>query len=148
MEPVMPVLSLWPEWIWAIACLGKRVENRTWVKTELYKKRLLLHGSRMIGGRKAGGMEDIRDVLEQGELSGQRAREGLRWAESARGKIMAVVRVKEFVRTRPEDPWFVGPWGWVFEEVQVLAEPVEARGMQGIWYAHGDALERIRRQIG
>ncbi len=144
----MPVLSLWPEWIWAIACLGKRVENRTWVKPELYQQQLLLHGSRMIGGRKAGGLEDVQDVLLQGQLGLKQAQEGLRWADGARGKIMAVVRVKEFVRKRPGDPWFVGPWGWVFEEVQVLAEPVEARGMQGIWHVQGDALQRVRRQIG
>lgn len=39
------------------------------------------------------------------------------------------------------DPWYVGPVGWVFDDIRSLPEPVSCRGAQGLWTVPGH-LER------
>lgn len=51
----MRALTLWPEWAWCVAHLGKDVENRSWsCPFELEGQRVAIHAGAYIGGR-AGG---------------------------------------------------------------------------------------------
>lgn len=143
-------LTLYPEWAYAIAHLGKRVENRTWKRDSMVGQMLAIHGGKNIGGApkqdwayhatgmigvaKAAGapMPDpitLRSLLEQGQ------------------GIVAVARVVRFVRQLrlddPAAPWFFGPWGWMLDQVRVLPRPVPCRGSQGLWPVPDDALLRV-----
>lgn len=42
------------------------------------------------------------------------------------------------------DPWFVGPWGWLLEDVVTLPEPVPCRGDRWLWQMSGDVLAAVR----
>jgi len=49
----MKALTLWPEWLWVIRYLGKRVENRRWkLPTNMFWKPVLLHAGMCVGGGK------------------------------------------------------------------------------------------------
>lgn len=44
-------LTLWPEWAYAVAHLGKDVENRSWPPPQtVIRKRIAIHGGASIGG--------------------------------------------------------------------------------------------------
>jgi|GEM_PF-4111849 len=47
----MRALTIWPEWLFAIQHLGKRVENRTWTQKGVVGERIVLHAGVNIGGR-------------------------------------------------------------------------------------------------
>jgi len=48
----MKALTIWPEWIWAILHLGKRVENRSWEPPQaVVGQRIALHAGAHVGGR-------------------------------------------------------------------------------------------------
>lgn len=48
----MKAITLWPEWIWAILHLEKRVENRSWRPPRGFAgQRIALHAGMHIGGR-------------------------------------------------------------------------------------------------
>ena len=32
-----------------------------------------------------------------------------------------------------QSPWFVGPFGWVLEDVRLFDDPHPGRGAQGLW---------------
>lgn len=64
----MKALTLWPEWLWAILYLGKRVENRRWVPTGFTGERIALHAGAHIGGR-AGRSATRRGLSLLGEMA-------------------------------------------------------------------------------
>lgn len=45
-------ITLWPEWAYAVAHLGKNIENRTWEPPDgLLGQMIAIHGGVSIGGR-------------------------------------------------------------------------------------------------
>lgn len=52
-------------------------------------------------------------------------------------------RAREIVN----DPWYFGPFGWVLEEVQALAEPVPHAGAQGLWNVDEPAAAAVAAQL-
>jgi len=72
----MRALTLWPEWIWCIDHLGKRVENRTWKPPEKFiGHRIALHAGAHIGGR-AGRAATASGLRAVGSMA---VREGWSW---------------------------------------------------------------------
>lgn len=62
--------------------------------------------------------------------------------------IVAVAVVADVVRAAPlrggrPDPWFVGPVGWVLEDV-VKIDPIPCKGAQGIWTIEEHILGELR----
>lgn len=150
-----PALTLWPEWAYAIAHLGKRVENRTWSRPSLVGQWLCIHGGQHIGGHRQSdqGAGDVAEVLSIARRAGaigsyDRAAlfHHLQMARNCEGKIVAVAKVTGFTRSS-DSPWFFGPWGWELDEVRVLPDPVPIKGSQGIWLVAGPHLDAIRRQL-
>ena len=75
------------------------------------------------------------------------------------GAILCVARIVDCVHElalegltlgdRPErvvlaNPWFSGPYGWILDEVQVLAKPIPCRGALGLWKLPPDVDEAVR----
>jgi len=148
-QEMRAALTLWPEWAYAVARLGKRVENRTWIQRPLKGKWLCIHGGKYIGGERGGGAGEVAEVLSVGGIRGYTRAEldaHLAAARACQGKIVAIAKVADFVKADPS-PWFFGPWGWVLSDVQVLREPVAARGMSGVWSIQGELLQQVRDQL-
>lgn len=114
-----------------IASGEKWVENRRWFTQ--FRGRLAIHAGK---GTQYMTLDEMR-------------REGLPiGAVVATAQLVACVNLED-LRERPNSPILVapgirvqdvldhkhaeGPWCWVLADVQPLAEPVPARGAQGIW---------------
>jgi hypothetical protein len=102
----MKSITLQRPWPFAITHLGKRIA---------------IHTGKALDASGAEWMQ------EEGLAPAQ-------WpAEAAvQGAIVCTAVIAGVVRDS-DDPWFFGPFGWLLQDVQVLATPVECRGMQGIW---------------
>lgn len=53
----MKAITLWPEWVWAICCLQKRVENRGWIPpASMLGETIAIHAGKALGG---GGYRNV-----------------------------------------------------------------------------------------
>jgi hypothetical protein len=142
----MPALTLWPEWLPTFTHLDKRIENRGWPAPDrLIGQRIALHAGKRIGG--GSGRKGIE------WLAGTAAGEG--WETDYLDGLLTFTRGEEVVRAPvvvgavvgtavltgcrhshegPPLPWGMpGKYWWMLDEIEVLEEPIAARGRQGIW---------------
>lgn len=113
-------LTLQQPWATAIRDLGKRVENRSWRPPDrLVGEVIAIHAGQTF-------REDAADWLA--------ARTGrmVRRSTVPLGAVVALARIKEVVTEREDDPWFVGPYGWVLDQVVALP-PLPCQGRQQLW---------------
>jgi hypothetical protein len=107
--PDLPALSIRQPWAWLILNAGKNVENRCW-QTH-FRGWFLIHAAK--------GM--TRDEYEDATLFA--ALRGVKrdpsWDELQRGGIVGMARIGNCVRFS-DSPWFVGPWGFMLDEVKPL----------------------------
>jgi len=59
------------------------------------------------------------------------------------GLILATAVVTDCIR-ESSNPWFVGPFGWVLEDVEVLKAPVFISGAQGLWRVPQEVEEAVK----
>lgn len=155
---LMLALTLWPEWAFAIAYLGKRIENRTWKRDSLIDEVIAIHGGRYPGGQSDSSCwgDEIRSMLEVARSAGAALPDPITIRgvlALAQQKVVAVARVAGFVSSA-ESAWFCGPWGWQLEDVRVLPDPLPCRGSQGLWtlpddlWVQVDAQLRLDRGVG
>ncbi len=131
----MKAITIHQPWAYAVAHLGKDVENRRWS----YKGGVLaVHAGQ---GWAAEGAAFI-------------AKLGLTLPPSMpKGVIVAVVNVAEVhhaYRCKLECSQWSMPelHHWFLTDVRVLAEPVPCRGAQGIWTVPDDKAALVRQQLG
>ena len=135
----MKALTLWRPWTWAIchpSPKAKRVENRTWSPPRsLIGQDLAIHAGRRYDG--ADACRFIARIL--GELPPVQAhcREG----------IVAVARLAGLRFPPSNDPWLVGPVGWLLDNVRVLPRPIACKGAQGLWTLPPDVEAEVRRRL-
>ena len=143
----MRALTLWRPWTWAVCHAGKRIENRPWRPwLSVMGQEIALHagktydraGRAFIVGRgynppaSLGCPEGIvavarvRAVFDRTDDAGTLARRGLPDAQHQ---------------------WFFGPFGWLLDDVRVLARPIQCRGAQGLWTMPPDVEAEINRQL-
>lgn len=143
-------LTLRQPWAVAVASLGKRVENRRWKPpAALVGQDLAIHSGL---GHYVDGLAWM-----------WRHKVDISAYQPVAGAIVAVVKLAGFIAVgddehMPGDPppelptdqrvWWIGPVGWMFEDVRALQTPVPHRGAQGLWTVAPDALAAIRAQIG
>lgn len=154
--PPLKALTVWQPWAWAIAEGFKKVENRDWKpypKVLAPGERIAIHAALRALDREA--LKSVRHALYQ---SRGRADGALPWEvpveDSAYtyGGIVAVAKFSHLVTLRrdlavDQQPWFVGQYGWVLEDVKKLPKPVQVRGAQGIWQVPGAELFAIDEQL-
>lgn len=61
---------------------------------------------------------------------------------AAPSTIVAVARFAGIV-TESRDPWFLGPFGWVLDQVVEIA-PIPSRGAQGLWRVEPAIADQVR----
>ncbi len=131
--PELRGLTLWRPWPSAfVECdPPKRLENRTWAPPASYAgSYVALH---------AGKVWDS---------------DGARWIRRQFGELFtpercppsSIVAVARYVGTVEEsqDPWFVGPVAWRFDQVTKLPELVECPGGKGLWPVPPAVLAKVR----
>lgn len=166
-------LTLHPEWAWAVAHLGKDVENRKWhphkwVLAELKARRsvyLAIHAGLSFGGMSTVlRREHLTPVITMAERAGWSAESAGGWVKfthpseddvllpwARRGvstsAIVAVGRL-EGASQDSASPWYAGgdQYGWELADVVTLPSPVRSRGRQGLWNLEPDVLAAVRVQ--
>jgi hypothetical protein len=116
-------------WAYAIAHLGKDIENRSWACPLPPSRLIAIHAGRKYDRQAA---DWIRQSL------------GLDCPieEAHPGGIVAIARFVGNV-TASDSPWFVGPIGWQLADV-VAIDPVPCSGQQGLWTVPDDWLPSVR----
>lgn len=122
-------ITLHRPWAYAIAHLGKDIENRTWDcwidKAYPY---LAIHAGNKWDSGAAKWIENQGLGVVPPE------------AENPKG-IVAIARFKGNT-TASDSPWFVGPVGWQLSDV-VAIPPIECKGQQGLWMVPDELLSRV-----
>lgn len=152
-------VTLYPEWAFAFAHLGKDYENRTWWDDKIRGQWIAIHGGSSVGGLPHGkrspsprhlqAIGEVRQmaehaaglVLDLSELNYSRV------LAEGRG-VVAVGKVRGPIEGEPRG-WYIGSpsIGWLFDRVVRLPVPVPCRGAQGLWELPPDVLAAVREQI-
>jgi len=151
-------LTLWPEWAYAVAHLGKDVENRSWAPPPyVFRKRIAIHGGSSIGGRSSAktgfALTAVRAMTDVAEMCGHdqaRLRSITPGVISEEGcGIVAIATIAGVWRSPQPERWYVGDnlHGWLLEDVIALPRPVKCSGAQGLWRIPPEVLERVREQL-
>ena len=127
----MKALTLKHPWPWAICCMGKRIENRTWSPSLRIGERFAIHGGKFPKGY---DLLDVADIATQ-LLGIHGIPKGVKDVVLADVIMAGIVATAVFggILYHSDDPWFEGPKGWVLRDVIVLPEPIPCRGAQGLW---------------
>ena len=126
-------LTLQQPWASAVRDLGKRTENRSWSPPQrVLGQFIAIHAGMTF-------REDAADWLA--------ARTGrmLTRGNVPLGAVVALARVVKVVQEHPDDPWFLGPYGWVLDDVVTLS-PVPCRGRQQLWRISDEVYADIETQ--
>lgn len=142
-------LTLWPEWVWAIHHLGKRVENRTWGLP--VNEWFALHAGKHIGGRpgRVAKSEGMRALWSMAVRAGTNPVVCVADIEAESSCIRGLFRV-----IRNEAPGHGDLTGWrvpeqvgnVFE-YRPLTTPIPCSGAQGLWTVGDEVAKAIIDQV-
>ena len=127
-------LTLWRPWDQAILYGGKRIENRNWRPWKSVMGKLIaLHAGRKYDSQGSRWMK------ENGLYAPPRA------SASPVG-IVGVARVVTALE-QSDDPWFMGDYGWLLQDVRALNTPIPCVGAQGLWKVEGPLLEALQQAL-
>lgn len=119
------VLSIHPEWAWAIMFAGKDIENRDWPTS--YRGRLLIHASmkKNPAEQQAYARQTICELsaLRPSDLP----------AEFPRATILGSVELVDCVEDA-DSPWASGVFHWILRDPRPLHQPIVGiKGKLKIW---------------
>lgn len=141
-------LTVRQPWSFAIAKLGKNVENRT--RKFGYRGWLAIHA-----GASMGTLADYDGALRSIVRITGRPISAVDAGAQRRSVIVAVARLAD-VCSAAVDSWCGGhgPWGepdahhLLLAEVRPLADPVPCKGALGLWRLPADVETAVRAQVG
>lgn len=151
----MRALTLWRPWSDAIVHGPKRVENRPWRPPDgMIGEVFAVHAGKRYGTNGWDLPEDYSPPDEDKSPTGivgvarligwleRDVREGV--AEKDRIHFMHApdARADEVARLHL-DPWWLGPVGWLLDDVQALTEPIPHPGALGFWRVPPEKVDRI-----
>lgn len=142
----MRALSLKQPWLYAITDLGKRVENRTWKPPgNMVNERIALHASKKKDGNEWDAAEQIYGspitvVVPTGVIVASAVITG--WIDTTTGNPM--VDPEWWVK---QEKWFLGPVGWILDNLHVLDKPIPATGALKLWSISGHVERVIQKQL-
>lgn len=170
-------LTLWPEWAFAIAHLGKDVENRSYPLGDLPTP-LCIHAGAYIGGATSqhaceAGLEGLFTHasaagwgLEHGTERGADGPNVWIAGQHEDGRVLsrmfirkrAILAIAVFDRVEQigsrllplhTDPWVASDcFAWRARDVLKLAEPVRCKvGQQGLWRIKPSHFQKLQTQI-
>ena len=127
-------LTLWRPWDQAILYGTKRLENRNWKPWKsIVGKLVALHAGQKYDSNGAKWMH------EQGLYTPPKS------SVSPTG-IVGVARIVTALETS-DDPWFVGDFGWLLQDVRAFNTPIPCIGAQGLWKVQGPVLEALQQAL-
>lgn len=140
----MKAITLQEPWAWAVACAGKRIENRDWRPSLAPGEYLAIHAGKVFDMDAA---IHLRVILEE-DGPEVPTEEGL--------VLGAVAAVARFRRVYEQVPKSLGQsrWrsetrlAWYFDEVWKLPTRVPCVGRQGLWTLPEDVFEVVGEQWG
>jgi hypothetical protein len=138
----MKAITLRHPWPWAVCCLGKDVENRTWIPSMKIGERFAIHGGRWPipddGVSRSNADNDYANTICM--TVKQLADAGLCKINPVTLAmirpycgIVALATFGGITRDIADSPWHGGHLAWWLREVQVLCQPIAIRGAQGLW---------------
>jgi hypothetical protein len=138
----MYALTLKQPWAFAVAELGKNIENRKWpAPPKIVGQRIAIH---------AGLSWDREGMIRMGCI-GRELGHGDKipgWYEKdyVKGKIVAVATLAEVVTSHPS-LWFGGPYSFVLTDVRKVSEPCSAKGYQRFWKLPPELEEMVLSRV-
>lgn len=154
-------ITLRHPWSFAIARLGKDIENRTWKPPRhLIGQTIAIHGGAVPKGQaledcKSDAAHIIREIWTS-EYMRSLPRSTTDWlkVDKERGHssnwivpgIVATALLAEVV-TESDSPWFSGPYGWVLEDVKPVDPPIPHTGARGLWEVDPDKAEQLMERL-
>lgn len=131
----MKALTLWRPWPWAIFHAPehqKRVENRPWKPWEsIVNTRIVLHAGKKFDSESAEDLCSMFGFHPDGDVPHGWKDEGLVGVATVRGCASTAAECDRFMVG--QSAWFSGPFAWLLGDVVTFAEPIPAKGMQGLW---------------
>lgn len=148
----MMALTLRPQWAYAVARLGKDIENRSWpLPSRMHGKRIAIHAAVSAPTR-----AEMREYVRLTKF--ETLRNDWKWHEHSidgmRGAIVALATVWPMTpqSAMPEEVyWTIGgskwelpeyAYQWALTDVGPLTTPLPCRGSQGFWRVPAD-VERL-----
>lgn len=129
-------LTIRHPWAWLVAHGYKPVENRSKPPPKaLIGQRVAIHASRRLD-------DDARDSALVSPHFDRNPDEFMKSLVSTFGCILGTAVLTGHV-TASDSPWFTGPYGWLFADPIVLAEPIPAKGALGFWRLPSDITSRL-----
>jgi hypothetical protein len=157
----MMALTLHPEWAFAVAYLGKDVENRFWHPSPLQLPAgdwLAIHAGAHVGGKKGITAEKAgySRLFETAERAGWRLdpsaalvseREVVPLSLLTCSAVVALVRFQGACIRR--GVWSVdGQSQWRWDRMVRLPRPVPCRGAQALWALPSEVEAEVRLRVG
>lgn len=133
---VLPALTLWQPWAFAVAELGKDVENRDrWSPPRrMVGRALAIHAGLTYD---AAGAHSLREAFGY-----EVARHSC-----AFGAVVAVAVLAGCVRDSPSKWARPRHFHWLLQGTVSLAHPVPCRGAQGLWQLPTGVFQQVRAQV-
>ena len=136
----MKALTIRQPWLWAILYAGKDIENRT--TNWKYRGQILLHAAKgMTLEEYRFGMRYIDRALT---INGVVAPDVPDYRDLEKGAILGVATIVDCV-TDSDSVWFMGEYGYVLENVQIL-DPIPCKGNLGLWNVPLDVYDEVKAQ--
>jgi len=133
----MLALSIRQPWAWAIVHAGKRHENRSW--STAYRGPIAIHASKWWSAKQV--VDTFKELLDDG-LVPPGPKLTPRMLLDATGGIVGTARIVDCVE-KSDSPWFVGPFGFVLDDVKALPEIIPCKGALGLFNVPADVAARI-----
>jgi hypothetical protein len=143
-------LSLIQPWAWAILHAGKRLENRDWrPPRDLWGQRIALHAGKKLDADACLALYaygfSMPATVPQSAIVGTARLRGIVYLDAKGGHV---------IESEGEEPptwaiskkaleFFVGKFGWIFDEVVALREPITCSGKLGLWTVPAEVERQI-----
>jgi len=147
----MKAITLWQPWALLVAKRYKKIETRSWkAPKELMGQRIAIHAAKAFS-------KEMQELCWTQPFRGILLKNGfnMSFSDMSFGKVVATCRLTACLRIAGEDKtknvaqletgYFVegneyhfgdythGRYAWILEDVQLLEEPILAKGMQKLW---------------
>jgi hypothetical protein len=131
-EPGLKAITLHRPWAYAVAHLGKSVENRTWPCSLSVGSLIAIHAGRKFDKDAVDWIKQNTDLEcppEEAQPTG----------------IVALARFMGNVSAL-DSPWFVGPIAWKLTDVLPI-DPIPCPGQQRLWDVPLELLSLVQSRI-
>lgn len=134
MPALIKGLTLHRPWGWSISTLDKRIENRSYECPLPLNSYIAIHN-----GKKwdEAGAEFLDRINPSGLF------ENPIDDPDDCGLIVCVARYRGTV-DYSESEWFIGPYGWILDDVVPIDNVRVARGQQKLWNLDNETLAKVR----